>query len=89
MMLPGLIAVGFYRRKPSGLAIGLGLATTVVLSAVLGYYLPSGPWGREGSILLAVGGAVALYLAILAWIVYVYQPRRIARSGTAPPPASR
>jgi len=36
MMLPGLIPLAFYKRKPTAAQVVLGLASTVVLSAYLG-----------------------------------------------------
>lgn len=85
MMLPGLISVVFYRRPPSRTRVGLGLVATIVFSAALGYVLPGGALGRVGSVILAVVSAVLLYAAILAYLVYVYQPARASRRSAAPP----
>jgi Na+-driven multidrug efflux pump len=87
MMLPGLVSAVFYRRRPSGPQVAGSVALTVALSALLGYVLPPGPLGRWGSVAAAIGGALALYGAILAYLVYVYQPMRAQRAATAPPGA--
>ena len=75
MILPGLISLAFYRRRPSVGQVILGLLATAALSAVLGYFSPAGPLTRNGSIIVAVVGGVALYFAILAYLYYRYQPR--------------
>jgi len=75
MFAPGIISLAFYKRKPSRLQIILGLVTTIVLSALLGFISPSGPIGQLGSVILAVVGGVILYVAILAILLYWYQPR--------------
>jgi len=85
MILPGLISVAFYKRRPSALQVGLGLAATVVLSALLGYVSPGGPLGQLGSVIVAVAGGVALYVAILWYLVYFYQPRHANPPMQAPP----
>jgi hypothetical protein len=85
MMLPGLISIAFYKRRPSALQIGLGLAATVVLSALLGYVSPGGPLGQLGSVIVAVVGGVALYIAILWYLIYFYQPRHANQTMRAPP----
>ena len=68
MMLPGLVSVAFYRRRPSPPQLALGLAFTVGASAALGFVLPGGPLGRLGSVLVAVASAVALYFGIFAYL---------------------
>jgi len=75
MFVPGIISLAFYKRKPSRVQVILGLVATVVLSAVLGYISPGGPIGQIGSVILAVIGGVILYVAILAYLIYRYQPR--------------
>jgi hypothetical protein len=73
---PGLIAAVFYRRRPTRLQNALGLAFTVALSGLLGYIQDAGTsrvWGNVG---LAIILGVGLYLAILAYLVYVYFPKR-------------
>jgi uncharacterized membrane protein YeaQ/YmgE (transglycosylase-associated protein family) len=86
MILPGLISIAFYKRRPSALQITLGLAATVILSALLGYISPGGPLGQWGSVVVAVIGGVLLYFGILAYLYYRYQPRH-AESPMATPPA--
>ena len=87
MILPGLISVAFYRRRPKTWEIVMGLVFTVVVSALLGYWQDYGTsrvW--ENTILAAVGGVI-LYVAILAYLLYRYFPKR-ASSGveaTVPP----
>ncbi|HEV8049124.1 MAG TPA: hypothetical protein VGP88_00850 [Thermoplasmata archaeon] len=76
MFAPGLIAAVFYRRRPTRLQNALGLAFTVALSGLLGYIQDAGTsrvWGNVG---LAIILGVGLYLAILAYLVYVYFPKR-------------
>jgi len=85
MILPGLVSLAFYRRKPTGLQVALGLALTIVLSGVLGYVSPPGPLTRVGSVLLAVVGGVALYFAILAYLRFRYQSE--GGSPPKPPPS--
>ena len=82
MILPGLISAAFYRRRPSSVQIALGLVFTVVASALLGYFQDAGTsrvW--DNTIVAAVGGVV-LYVVILAYLVYVYFPKR-ERSGSS------
>ncbi|HLM91375.1 MAG TPA: hypothetical protein VK424_04920 [Thermoplasmata archaeon] len=85
MMLPGLIPLAFYERKPTAAQVVLGLASTVVLSAFLGYISPGGPIGRLGLVVLAIVGAVFLYVAIQWYLLYVYYPTHATTSATAPP----
>jgi uncharacterized membrane protein YeaQ/YmgE (transglycosylase-associated protein family) len=75
MFAPGIISLAFYKRRPSRVQVILGLIATVVLSALLGYISPGGPLGQLGSVILAVVGGVILYIAILAVLLYWYQPR--------------
>jgi hypothetical protein len=87
-MLPGLVSIAFYRRRPTGLQVAAGIAVTVVVSGFLGAIFPTGPLTRLGSIILAIVGGVALYVAILAYLVYVYQPmkaQRAAAPASGPP----
>lgn len=76
MILPGLISVAFYRRRPTMAQVVLGLAFTVVLSAALGYWQDYGTSRVWLNVALAIVGGVLLYVAILAYLVYVYLPRR-------------
>jgi Na+-driven multidrug efflux pump len=85
VILPGLISVAFYKRKPTAVQIGLGLVATIVLSAALGYISPGGPLGVVGSVVVAIAGGVVLYLAILWYLVYVYQPKHAPSSSQIPP----
>jgi hypothetical protein len=86
MILPGLISVAFYRRRPSALQIGLGLVFTVVLSGLLGYIQDVGTSRVWENVALAIVGGVVLYAAILAYLVYHYLPKRAkAREQSAPP----
>ena len=83
MILPGLISAAFYRRRPSGLQITLGLVFTVVLSGLLGYVQDAGTSRVWENVALAIVGGVVLYVAILAYLVYSYFPKR-ARLGQQP-----
>jgi len=80
MILPGLISAAFYRRRPSALQIGLGLAFTVVLSGLLGYVQDVGTSRVWENVIIAIIGGVVLYFAILAYLVYRYFPKH-AKSG--------
>ena len=88
MILPGLVSVAFYRRRPTALQIALGLVFTVALSGLIGYaqdYGTSRVW--ENTILAIVGGII-LYVAILVFLVYYFLPKRqAARATAAAPPA--
>jgi hypothetical protein len=85
MILPGLISIAFYRKRPGLGGIALGLALTVGLSAGLGYISPGGPLGAEGSVLVAILGGVLLYFAVLAYLYLVYYPKHPTRSSGASP----
>jgi hypothetical protein len=85
MILPGLVSLAFYKKRPSPVQVTLGLAVTAVLSALLGYVSPGGPLGRDGSVVVAIVGGVILYGVILAVLLYWYQPRHAAPP-TGPPP---
>jgi drug/metabolite transporter (DMT)-like permease len=86
MFAPGLISLAFYKRRPSRVQVILGLIATIVLSALLGYISPSGALTQLGSVILAVVGGVILYVAILAYLLYRYQPSH-AKPPMATPPA--
>jgi uncharacterized membrane protein YeaQ/YmgE (transglycosylase-associated protein family) len=86
MIAPGIISLAFYKRRPSRVQVILGLVATIVLSALLGYISPGGPLGQLGSVIVAVVGGVILYVAILAVLLYWYQPRH-AKPPMAKPPA--
>jgi hypothetical protein len=85
MILPGLISLAFYKRRPTGLQIALGLIATVGLSAALGYVSPGGALGQWGSVVVAIIGGVLLYFGILAYLFHRYQPHLAAASPTVPP----
>jgi hypothetical protein len=80
MILPGLISVAFYRRRPSAFQIGLGLAFTSAVSGFLGYIQDAGTPRVWENTALAIIGGVVLYVAILAYLVYVYFPKRARAS---------
>ena len=82
MMLPGLISVAFYRRRPSWGRISAGLVPTVALSAALGYVLPGGALGQVGSVSLAIVGAVAIYFGILGYLFTRY-PSKVPQPPTS------
>jgi hypothetical protein len=75
MILPGLIAAVYYRRRPTALQIGLGLTFTVVLSGLLGYVQDVGTSRVWENVAIAIVGGVVIYVAILAYLVYVYFPK--------------
>jgi uncharacterized membrane protein YeaQ/YmgE (transglycosylase-associated protein family) len=77
MFAPGIISLAFYKRRPSRVQVILGLVATIVLSALLGYISPSGPLTQLGSVILAVIGGVIIYFAILAYLIYRYQPNHV------------
>jgi uncharacterized BrkB/YihY/UPF0761 family membrane protein len=91
MILPGLISVAFYRRRPTALQIALGLIFTVVLSGLLGYVQDVGTPRVWENVTLAIVGGVILYAAILVYLIYRYLPRRAmvkesqAQSTSVPP----
>jgi hypothetical protein len=76
MFAPGLIAAVFYRRRPTRLQNALGVAFTVALSGLLGYIQEAGTSRVWENVALAILLGVVLYVAILAYLVYVYFPKR-------------
>ncbi len=76
MILPGLISVAFYRRRPTSLQISLGLIFTIVLSGLIGYVQDYGTSRVWENTILAIVGGVILYVAILVILVYYYVPKR-------------
>lgn len=90
MFAPGIISLAFYKRKPSKVQVILGLVATIVLSALLGYVSPPGVLGSQlASVIAAVIGGVIIYVAILAILLYWYQPRHAKSPSMAQPsPAS-
>ncbi len=83
MFAPGLISAVFYRRRPSGLQVALGVAFTVVVSGLLGYLQDVGTPRVWVNVALAIAGGLILYFAILAYLLYVYFPKR-ARGAELP-----
>jgi hypothetical protein len=73
---PGLISAVFYRRRPTRLQIALGVAFTVVVSGLLGYWQDVGTSRVWGNVALAIILGLVLYVAILAYLQYVYFPKR-------------
>ncbi len=89
MILPGLVSIAFYRRRPSALQIGLGLAFTVVVSGLLGYVQDAGTSRVWENVTVAIVGGVVLYVVVLLVLVYWYLPRRAkAREPPAPAPST-
>lgn len=86
MFVPGVISLAFYKRRPSRVQVILGFVATVALSALLGYISPPGVFGSQlGSVIAAVVGGVILYVAILAILLYWYQPKHAKRPMAASP----
>jgi hypothetical protein len=83
---PGLIAAVLYRRRPTGLQIALGVAFTVVVSGLLGYIQDVGTSRVWENVALAIILGLVLYVAILAYLVYVYFPKRERLSASSQPP---
>lgn len=88
MILPGLVSVAFYRRRPTTTQFSLGLVFTIVASGLLGYVQDYGTSRVWENTLLAIAGGIILYVAILAYLVYVYIPRHAAASVPDPLPPS-
>ncbi|HEV2449267.1 MAG TPA: hypothetical protein VGU43_02520 [Thermoplasmata archaeon] len=84
MILPGLVSVAFYRRRPTAAQLVLSLGFTVLLSALLGYWQDYGTARVWENVVLAIVGGVGLYAAILAYLVYVYLPKRSQGAGQIP-----
>jgi hypothetical protein len=88
MFAPGLISAVFYRRRPSRGQIALGVAFTVAVSGLLGYIQDAGTSRVWENVALAIIGGVIIYVAILAYLVYVYFPKRERRTAPPQPPRS-
>ncbi|MGB6501052.1 MAG: hypothetical protein WBG19_06610 [Thermoplasmata archaeon] len=88
MILPGLISVVFYRRRPSTLQIALGIVFTVVLSGLLGYIQDVGTSRVWENVAIAIVGGVIIYVAILAYLVYRYFPKQAKAGKQAVPSTS-
>jgi hypothetical protein len=91
MILPGLISVAFYRRRPTGVQIALGLVFTVIVSGLLGYIQDVGTSRVWENVVIAIAGGIILYVAILVYLIYVYFPKhpRAVAPATDPPSAPR
>jgi len=76
VFVPGLVSAVFYRRRPTRLQITLGIAFTVVVSGLLGYVQDAGTSRVWENVTLAIVGGMVLYLGILAYLEYVYFPKR-------------
>jgi len=87
MFAPGLISAVFYRRRPTRLQIALGVIFTVAVSGLLGYIQDVGTSRVWENVALAIIGGVVLYVAILAYLVYFYFPKRerLAAEAQHPP----
>jgi uncharacterized membrane protein YeaQ/YmgE (transglycosylase-associated protein family) len=87
MIIPGLISVAFYRRRPTTVQIVLGLVFTIVVSGLLGYWQDYGTSRVWENTILAVIGGVILYVAILVYLLYRYLPRHASSHvpSSAPP----
>ena len=81
------MSIAFYKRRPSRKQIALGLVATIVLSGLLGYIQDAGTSRVWLNVTLAAIGGVVIYLAILAYLIYRYQPRH--RQPTEPSPANQ
>lgn len=88
MFVPGLISAVFYRRRPTGLQIALGVAFTVAISGLLGYIQDAGTSRVWENVVLAIVGGMILYVAILAYLMYVYFPKRERLAAASQPPRS-
>lgn len=88
VILPGLAAVAFYRRPPNAVQVALGLAFTAVLSGLLGYWQDASTSFVWDNVVLAIIGGVVLYVAILAYLVYIYLPKRARRQNPSDSPPS-
>ncbi len=75
MFAPGLISAAFYRRRPTRLQIAGGVAFTAALSGLLGYVQDAGTSRVWENVALAIVLGLVLYVAILAYLVYVCFPK--------------
>lgn len=88
MILPGLVSVAFYRRRPTMLQIALGLVFTIVVSGLLGYIQDYGTPRVWENTIVAIAGGIILYFVILVYLAYYYLPKRErARANPEAPPA--
>jgi FtsH-binding integral membrane protein len=88
MFAPGLISAVFYRRRPTKAQVALGVTFTVVFSGLLGYIQDVGTSRVWENVALAIILGVILYAAILAYLVYVYFPKKELPAEQSPAPHS-
>jgi drug/metabolite transporter (DMT)-like permease len=86
MMLPGLISLAFYKRRPTWGQVTVGLVASVGIGALIGYPFPGNP--IQGGPVIAGASAGILYLAVVAYFYYRYNPNRVKAPETSPPIAS-
>jgi hypothetical protein len=78
MMVPGLISLAFYKRRPRLGQVLVGFVLTVVLSALLGYPFPGNILSHGGPVVgpaLAAASGAILYLAVVAYFYYRYREK--------------
>ena len=88
MILPGLVSIAFYRRRPTVLQVLLGLIFTIVVSGLLGYWQDYGTSRVWENTILAIVGGVVLYVVVLVVLLYWYFPKHEGRGEPAPVPPS-
>jgi uncharacterized BrkB/YihY/UPF0761 family membrane protein len=88
MIIPGLISVAFYRRRPTTVQFVLSLAFTIVVSGLLGYWQDYGTSRVWENTIIAIIGGVVLYLVILAFLLYYYLPKHTTSAVPSPVPPS-
>lgn len=88
MFAPGLISAVFYRRRPTRRQNALGITFTVVLSGLLGYIQDAGTSRVWENVAVAIILGLVLYFVILAYLVYVYFPKRERISASSQPSPS-
>jgi drug/metabolite transporter (DMT)-like permease len=86
MFVAGLVSAVFYRRRPTRLQMALGVAFTVGVSGLLGYIQDAGTSRVWENVALAIILGLVLYVAILAYLVYVYFPKREGSPVVSPTP---
>ncbi|MCI4343333.1 MAG: hypothetical protein L3J92_04360 [Thermoplasmata archaeon] len=88
MILPGLISVAFYRRRPTTVQFVLSLVFTILVSGLLGYWQDYGTSRVWENTIVAIIGGVILYVAILAYLIYGYLPKHPHTPGPSGAPPS-
>jgi hypothetical protein len=84
MMLPGLISIAFYKRRPKLGQVVLGFVTTVILSALLGYPFAGNPLSHGGPLVGPLLGAISaalVYLVVVGYFYYRYRKLPQASEG--------